>query len=61
MDPEGLMGLDTSVIIPVRNGAAFIVEAIASALPQLKAGDEIVVVDDGSTDVRGRGGGMPGA
>ena len=40
----------TSVIIPVRNGERLVGEAIASALAQLGAGDEIVVVDDGSTD-----------
>jgi glycosyltransferase involved in cell wall biosynthesis len=39
-----------SVIIPVRNGAALIAQAIASALLQLAAEDEIVVVDNGSTD-----------
>ena len=40
----------TSVIIPVRNGERLVGEAIASALAQLGAVDEIVVVDDGSTD-----------
>jgi glycosyltransferase involved in cell wall biosynthesis len=40
----------TSVIMPVRNGAAFVSEAISSALAQLGGGDEIVVVDDNSTD-----------
>jgi glycosyltransferase involved in cell wall biosynthesis len=40
----------TSVIIPVRNGAGFIGEAMASALAQLDPGDEMIVVDDGSTD-----------
>src|SRR3978361_982737 len=40
----------TSVVIPVRNGAAFIVESIFSALSQLQGRDEIIVVDDGSTD-----------
>ena len=39
-----------SVIIPVRNGSNFIGEAIASALPQLAEADEIVVIDNGSTD-----------
>ena len=40
----------TSVILPVRNGVRFIEEAIHSALSQLAPGDEIVVVDDSSTD-----------
>src|SRR5688500_3708111 len=44
------MTLRQSVILPVRNGAAFIEQAIASALPQLSADDEVVVVDNGSTD-----------
>jgi len=39
-----------SVILPVLNGAAYIAEAIGSALPQLSADDEIVVIDNGSTD-----------
>jgi glycosyltransferase involved in cell wall biosynthesis len=40
----------TSVIIPVRNGERFIAEAIGSVLEQLAPDDEIVVVDDVSTD-----------
>lgn len=40
----------TSVIIPVRNGERRVADAIASALAQLGPQDEIVVVDDGSTD-----------
>lgn len=40
----------TSVILPVRNGARFVADAIRSALSQLAADDEIVVVDDASTD-----------
>lgn len=39
-----------SVILPVRNGRAFIGQAIASALAQLSKADEIVVVDNGSSD-----------
>jgi glycosyltransferase involved in cell wall biosynthesis len=44
------MSPQTTVIIPVRNGARFIAEAVQSALRQLAAGDEVVVVDDASTD-----------
>jgi glycosyltransferase involved in cell wall biosynthesis len=44
------MNARTSVIVPVRNGARFIEAALESALLQLAAGDEIVVVDDASTD-----------
>lgn len=47
------MGALTSVIMPVRNGARFIQAAIDSALQQLAPEDEIVVVDDASTDETG--------
>jgi glycosyltransferase involved in cell wall biosynthesis len=40
----------TSVIIPVRNGANYLADAVASALAQLDAADEIIVVWDPSTD-----------
>jgi glycosyltransferase involved in cell wall biosynthesis len=43
-------GRPTCVIVPVRNGARFIEDALGSALSQLAADDEIVVVDDLSTD-----------
>lgn len=36
--------------IPVRNGERFLSEAIASALSQVRPADEILVVDDASTD-----------
>lgn len=42
--------LKISVIIPVYNQALFIAEAIESILNQTHKVDEIVVVDDGSTD-----------
>ena len=41
---------ETSVVIPVRNGARFVGEAIASVLAQLRDGDEVLVIDDGATD-----------
>ncbi len=39
-----------SAIVPVHNGKSFIAETIESLLEQTKAFDEIIVVDDGSTD-----------
>jgi glycosyltransferase involved in cell wall biosynthesis len=42
--------LTTSVIMPVLNGAPFITEAVNSVLSQLTNSDELLVIDDGSTD-----------
>ncbi len=39
-----------SVVIPVRNGAQFVGEAIESVYDQTLLPDEVIVVDDGSTD-----------
>jgi glycosyltransferase involved in cell wall biosynthesis len=44
------MSAVTSVIIPVRNGARFITEAVYSVGSQLAPGDRIFIVDDASTD-----------
>jgi glycosyltransferase involved in cell wall biosynthesis len=39
-----------AVVIPVFNGANYLAEALASVLKQTCAPDEILVIDDGSTD-----------
>lgn len=42
--------VETSVIIPVLNGEAYICAALESVLKQLNMGDEVLVIDDGSSD-----------
>ncbi len=44
------MSPSVSVIVPVYDGARWLAEALASALAQTTPPDEIVVVDDGSSD-----------
>ena len=39
-----------SVIVPVRNGEAFVADAVESVLAQKDVRAELIVVDDGSTD-----------
>lgn len=39
-----------SVVIPTYNRSALVPRAVASALAQVEPGDEVIVVDDGSTD-----------
>jgi len=46
-------GAGVSAIIPVRDGARYLGEAIASALSQTRPPIEVIVVDDGSTDGSG--------
>ncbi len=40
----------TSVILPVRNGGRYVAEAMRSTLDQLDKGDEVIVIDDASSD-----------
>ena len=42
--------LAVSVVIPTYNRARLVVRAVASALAAVAKGDEVIVVDDGSTD-----------
>ena len=42
--------MTVSVVIPCYNAAAYVGEAVASALRQTRPPDEVLVVDDGSTD-----------
>ena len=44
------MAPETSVILPVRNGQRYVMQAVVSVLEQLDDGDELLIVDDGSTD-----------
>lgn len=44
------MSLGITVIIPTYNRAHLLPRAISSALKEVRRGDEIIVVDDGSTD-----------
>src|SRR6266446_10846107 len=45
-----LAKLPVSVIIPTYNRASLVMRAVRSALQEIDADDEIIVVDDGSTD-----------
>jgi glycosyltransferase involved in cell wall biosynthesis len=47
---RGTARVKVSAIIPVFNGARFLRQALDSVLGQTRAVDEVIVVDDGSTD-----------
>lgn len=44
------MRVRTSIIMPVKNGELFINESIESVLANMSYQDEIIIIDDGSTD-----------
>jgi glycosyltransferase involved in cell wall biosynthesis len=49
--PElGSMSVPVSVVMPVYNGRKFLLAQVESILSQLEAQDELVVIDDASTD-----------
>src|SRR5665647_2363410 len=50
MNRHGVNNLNLSVIIPTHNRAGMICRAIDSVTSQLTVDDEIIVIDDGSTD-----------
>jgi glycosyltransferase involved in cell wall biosynthesis len=43
-------GLTVSVVIPTYNRAQLLARALRSVLPECQPGDEVIVVDDGSSD-----------
>src|SRR3954453_20631913 len=45
-----MANLRVSVVIPTYNRASLLPRAVDSVLPQFQPGDELIVVDDGSTD-----------
>jgi glycosyltransferase involved in cell wall biosynthesis len=48
-----MSGLRVSLVVPCYNGAPYLAEALASAFEQDPAPDEVIFVDDGSTDDSG--------
>lgn len=50
MNARGGTRPPVSVLMPVRNGAETVLAAVGSVLRDLRAGDELIVIDDGSRD-----------
>jgi glycosyltransferase involved in cell wall biosynthesis len=49
-DPAAEAPVAVSVVVPVRNAARYVAEAITSVLAQGNYAGEVIIVDDGSTD-----------
>ena len=45
-----MSAVSISVVVPVKDGRAFVDRCVAAVVAQLDASDELIVVDDGSTD-----------
>ncbi|WP_296560159.1 glycosyltransferase [Pigmentiphaga sp.] len=46
----GRASVRASIIVPVRNGQRFLAQALSSIVGNASAADELIVIDDGSTD-----------
>src|SRR5688500_9787763 len=54
MNPKKLSGASLSVVIPVRNGGDTLLECLEALTASTRRPDEVIVVDDASTDASGQ-------